>query len=99
MDRMSLIADQKDIDIEEYKGFSKKFLLLGQEEEAIRKLFTPEIIRFFERGEIYHLESSGDQILIFRHLRLASPREIVKLVSYSEQLFLKLQEAHLQLSS
>lgn len=98
-DRMSLIADQKDIDIEEYKGFSRKFLLLGQDEEAIRKLFTPEIIRFFERGEIYHLESSGDKLLIFRHLRLASPREIVKMVSYSEQLFKNLRDVQLQLSS
>jgi hypothetical protein len=31
VDRMSLLAEQKDIDFEEYKNFSKKFMLQGQD--------------------------------------------------------------------
>lgn len=95
LDRMTLIAEQKDIDFDEYKNFSKKFLVQGPDESAIRNLFTPELVRFFERSEIYHLESNGDELLIFRHLRLTSPREIVKMVTYSEKLVEKLQEAAL----
>ncbi|MEK6478005.1 solute carrier family 23 protein [Catalinimonas sp. 4WD22] len=95
LDRMTLIADQKDIDFDEYKNFSKKFLVQGPDESAIRHLFTPELVRFFERSEIYHLESIGKELLIFRHLRLTSPREIVKMVTYSEKLVEKLQEAAL----
>ncbi|WKN31045.1 STAS domain-containing protein [Porifericola rhodea] len=92
LDRMSLIAEQKDIDFNEYKNFSKKFLVQGPDEKAIRKLFNPELIHFFEKGEIYHLESNGNELLIFRHLRLTNPLEIAKMVSYSEKLVEKLQE-------
>ncbi|MDF9797430.1 carbonic anhydrase [Catalinimonas alkaloidigena] len=95
LDRMSLIAEHKDIDFDAYKNFSKKYLVQGPDEAAIRNLFSPSLVKFFERSEIYHLESNGKELLIFRHLRLTSPREIVRMVSYSEKLVEKLQEAAL----
>ncbi len=96
LDRMSLLTEHEDIDFKEYEQFSRKFLLQGVDEESIRKFFSPALVRFFETGDIYHLESNGTEILIFRHLRLISAQELQKMVGYSEKLVHKLQEAVLQ---
>ena len=99
LDRMSLMVAHQDIDFKEYEAFSRKFLLQGPDEESIRKFFSPKLVRFFEKGDIYHLESNGQEILIFRHLRLINAREVEKMVRYSESLVHKLQDAVLQLVS
>ena len=96
LDRMSLMVAHQDIDFKEYKAFSRKFLLQGPDEESIRTFFSPALVHFFERGDIYHLESNGQEILIFRHLRLISAQEVQKMVGYSEKLVRRLQEAVLQ---
>ncbi len=90
LDRISVIAAQQDIDFNEYRNFSRKFLLQGTDEVGIRELFTANLIHFLEKSDIYHLESNGKELLIFRHLRLASPREILKMVAYSKNLVTKL---------
>ncbi|MEM8964894.1 MAG: solute carrier family 23 protein [Bacteroidota bacterium] len=92
LDRISVIAAQQDIDFNEYRNFSRKFLLQGPDEESIRGLFTAKLIHFLEKSDIYHLESNGKELLIFRHLRLASPREILKMVDYSKKLITKLHQ-------
>ena len=99
LDRMSLMVAHQDIDFKEYEDFSRKFLLQGPDEESIRKFFSPALVHFFEQGDIYHLESNGREILIFRHLRLISAQEVQKMVGYSEKLVRRLQEAVLQLVS
>ncbi|MGD1894214.1 MAG: SulP family inorganic anion transporter [Cyclobacteriaceae bacterium] len=95
LDRISIIAAQQDIDFVEYRNFSRKFLLQSPDEAGIRQLFNGDLIQFLERGEIYHLESYGKEILIFRHLRLTSPREILKMVNYSKKLVTKLHQTAL----
>ncbi|MGB3588400.1 MAG: solute carrier family 23 protein [Tunicatimonas sp.] len=92
LDRISVIAAQQDIDFNEYRNFSRKFLLQGTDEAGIRALFTANLIHFLEKSDIYHLESNGKELLIFRHLRIASPREILKMVAYSKNLVTKLHQ-------
>ena len=98
LDRMSIMTAQHDIDFEEYQRFSRKFMLQGPDEESIRKFFSSVLVQFFEQEAIYHLESNGREILIFRHLRLISPREVHNMVGYSEKLVQKLQAAVVQLA-
>lgn len=97
LNRMSLLVAQQDIDFEEHQQFSRKFLLQGPDERSIRKFFSPSLVRFFEQGDIYHLESNGSQILIFRNLRLISAQEMEMMVGYSEKLVQKLHAARTQL--
>ncbi len=97
LNRMSLLVAQQDIDFEEHQQFSRKFLLQGPHEASIRKFFSPALVHFFEQGDIYHLESNGRRILIFRHLRLISAQEVETMVGYSEKLVQKLHAARTQL--
>ncbi len=83
-------AGYEDIDFKTFTEFSNQFTLKGKDKESIRKLFTPELIKFFEYEDIYHLESYHNKLLVFRQLRIASPREILKMNKFSKELVCKL---------
>jgi len=85
-DRMMAFTGYKDIDFEMYPGFSKKFLIMGNEESEIRSFFTPEIIRFFENHQIYHLESNGEALVIFDKIKLARTDETMAFIDYGKEL-------------
>lgn len=85
-DRVMAFTGYKDIDFEMYPDFSKKFLLMGNNESEIRSFFTEEIVRFFENQQIYHIESNGNALLIFNKIKLARTDETIAFVDYGEKL-------------
>ena len=85
-DRVMAYTGYKDIDFEKYPDFSKKFLIMGNNETEIRSFFTNEIIRFFERHQIYHLESNGEALVIFDKIKLARTDETVAFIDYGKEL-------------
>ncbi len=85
-DRVMAFSGYKDIDFEMYPDFSKKFLLMGNEESEIRSFFTPEIIEFFENQQIYHLESNGEALVIFDKIKLARTDETIAFIDYGAAL-------------
>ncbi|PWH82825.1 hypothetical protein DIS18_11395 [Algibacter marinivivus] len=85
-DRVMAFTGYKDIDFEMYPDFSKKFLLMGNNESEIRSFFTDEIIRFFESHQIYHIESNGEALIIFDKIKLARTDETIAFIDYSKEL-------------
>jgi len=91
-DRVMALTGYKDIDFEMYPEFSSKFLIMGNDESAIRSFFTEEIIRFFETHQIYHLESNGEAIVIFDKIKLARTDETMAFIDYGRELVALLDE-------
>ncbi|MEP0265674.1 SulP family inorganic anion transporter [Dokdonia sp.] len=85
-DRVIAFTGYKDIDFDMYPGFSKKFLLMGNNEAEIRSFFTGEIIRFFENHQIYHLESNGESLIVFNKIKLARTDETIAFIDYGKKL-------------
>jgi len=85
-DRVMAFTGYKDIDFEMYPNFSKKFLLMGENESEIRSFFTDEIIQFFENHQIYHLESNGESLVIFDKIKLARTDETIAFIEYGKEL-------------
>ncbi len=85
-DRVMAFTGYKDIDFEMYPDFSKKFLLMGNNESEIRSFFTDEIIRFFENHQIYHIESNGEALIIFDKIKLARTDETIAFIEYGKEL-------------
>ena len=79
-------AGFKDIDIEDHPDFSKRFYLSGKNQEEIKKLFTDELILFFESNPYYHIESSKHGLLILGKERLAGVKEIKALADFGIRL-------------
>lgn len=84
-DRVLSFSGQKDIDFRAFPNFSNNVRLKGDDEEAIRALFTPELIQFLETEEIYHVECIGNALIIFKSLRTAKVAEIKNMVRFSEE--------------
>ncbi|MFK7781550.1 SulP family inorganic anion transporter [Psychroserpens sp.] len=85
-DRVMSHTGYKDIDFEKYPDFSKKFLIMGNNETKIRSFFTNEIISFFESHQIYHLESNGEALVVFDKIKLARTDETIAFIDYCKEL-------------
>ena len=91
-DQVMAFTGYKDIDFEMYPGFSRKFLIMGNQEAEIRAFFTDEIIRFLENHQIYHLESNGEALVIFDKIKLARTDETIAFIDYGKELATLLDE-------
>ncbi len=92
---MQKLADKftnKDIDFEDFPDFSDRFVLHGDSEEEVRRVFTPEILRFFENAESYCCESNGHQLIMYRPKKRIKPDEMSRFLEAAKhcfQLFVK----------
>lgn len=77
------LSGSRDIDFEDFPVFSKNIRLTAEDEEGVRKLFTPELIRFLEEEQVYHIECNGNALIIFKSLRIASTNEIKNMVRFT----------------
>jgi hypothetical protein len=85
-DKVVAFTGYKDINFEMYPEFSKKFLLMGNNESEIRSFFTDEVINFLENHQIYHIESNGEALFIFNKIKLARTDETIEFITYAEEL-------------
>ena len=86
IDRVANLATHQDINIPEFPEFSRRFKLRSQDESSVISFFTKELVLFFESNPTYHIETSGNQMLILKKERLLSPSEIKGMVSFATRL-------------
>ncbi|MFY0712171.1 SulP family inorganic anion transporter [Seonamhaeicola sp. NFXS20] len=86
LERVYAFAGFKDIPIQDHTDFSRRFYLLGDNEQAIKTFFNDDLIHFFESNPYYHVESNGTSLLIFGKERLASIKEIKALFDFGKRL-------------
>ncbi len=80
-----LSINSEDIDFVSHPIFSKKLKLTGEDEQAVRGLFTSELIEFLESEEIYHIECNGNALIIFKSLRISNTGEIKNMVRFTKE--------------
>jgi len=85
LEKVYAFAGFKDIPIKNHDDFSKRFYLLGDNEDDIVKFFTNNVTHFFESNPYYHIESKGNALLVFGKERLASLKEIKALLDFGKR--------------
>ncbi len=85
-DRIASFAGFEDINLDHHEEFSNKYWLKGEDKDAIQQFFSDELVLFFESHPIYHLESNGNGIIIFKRQRLATIDELKALAVYGRGL-------------
>ena len=86
-DRVKVFSGARgDINFVKYAGFSGKFQLSGENEEAIRAFFTDDLISFLEQNETHHIESNGEALMIFKYLHIARTDEVQNMLTFSHNL-------------
>lgn len=96
-DRVKALSGYKQDDLKLYPKISKKFLLMGDSDESINKLFDKNLINFLEEHEIQHIESNGEALMIFHYLHIAPADEMQKMLDFSMELLnrMKLEDSPL----
>jgi MFS superfamily sulfate permease-like transporter len=89
-EKMEDMASNKDIDFENHPIFSKKFLLRGAEETSVRSFFNSEVLSLVESEPIYHLESNGSALIIYRFDRKKKEKEVEQLILFGKKLVLSI---------
>ncbi|WP_028282549.1 hypothetical protein [Olleya marilimosa] len=59
---------------------------MGELTQVIQQFFTDKITHFFESNPYYHIESNGEDLLVFRRERLASIKQIKALYDFGKRL-------------
>jgi hypothetical protein len=70
----------QDINFESHPKFSQKYLLRGGDEQAVRDLFTDDILEWFEGTNGVSVEGRGDRLLFYRQANRADPELIRRLL-------------------
>ncbi|MCP4154416.1 MAG: hypothetical protein GY757_42220 [bacterium] len=67
----------QDIDFEDSPGFSKHYLLQGENEEEIRAFFKPALLEYFREKKITAtIESQGNKLILFKKNKRIKPKHI-----------------------
>jgi hypothetical protein len=64
--QLAKLFGYQDIVIDGRSLFSKNYLLRGQDEAAVRKLFTDDVVAYYERSTSLFTEGNGKQLMIYR---------------------------------
>ncbi|MBI3133891.1 MAG: SulP family inorganic anion transporter [Bacteroidetes bacterium] len=79
VDKLTSMVSGDDINFDSNPAFSKNYLLKGEDAQAVRALFTKDVLEFFESNKDLCLISNGENILLRSHFRFLKPDEIVRL--------------------
>lgn len=91
-EKVADMATSKDIDFEDHPVFSDKFLLRGPKEDEVRNFFTPDILYLIESNPIYHFESNGSKLIIYRFDKKKKEKEVAELIRFGKRLVLTINE-------
>jgi hypothetical protein len=75
-DKIGSVFGKKDINFETAPVFSKRYLLRGEDEESIRKLFKEWVLQYYEQNPGISTEGDGKMLIYYRSSRRVSPDKI-----------------------
>lgn len=89
--KFSELSFGRDIDFEEYPEFSRKYYLRGDDEHAIRRFFTDDLIEFLQTHEPMHVESHRGKLLVYRKREEASATDLKLMIDFVESFLLSIK--------
>ena len=79
----------KDIDFDDFPEFSKRYLLRGSDETAIREFFTPDTLTFFEQlNEKWTIHADGQWLIVYQPSKRIKPANLAAFLEETWKLFL-----------
>jgi len=74
--KIGSLVGYQDIDFETNPAFSKRYLLRGPDEAAVRNTFTMRVLMFFEAEEGLCVEADGRTLIVYRHSKRIKPEDL-----------------------
>ena len=95
-DKVAAKFGQKEISFEFSPEFAKKYLVKGDDEEAVRRLFSPSVMAVFEQQNNLSCEVVENRLLVFRPDRTVKPEDLRDFLDNAVQLLELLRRPSLQ---
>jgi hypothetical protein len=83
----------QDIDFASHPKFSKSFVLRGTNETAVRKLFAPALLEFFETKSQMNVEGQGQHLIVYRPSKRVKPEQLKNLMREGFDVFAQVRAA------
>ena len=80
-----------DIDFQSHSRFSKQYLLQGDDEAAVRAVFSDELLTFFENQQKISVEGNGDQMIFYRPGKRIAPDQCKRFMEEGFGVFTRFQ--------
>ncbi|MFP6597752.1 MAG: hypothetical protein VCC01_09870 [Candidatus Hydrogenedentota bacterium] len=77
----------QDIDFLSHPEFSKKYLLRGEDVDAIDALFRDDILSFFETQTKVSVEGHGQELIYYRAGKRINPEELISFLQDGSEVF------------
>jgi carbonic anhydrase len=91
--RLLDLAIKEDVFFDNTDEFGHDVSIKGKDKEGIKALFKKDLQQFIVNNNKYHIESSSNEMLVFRYFRLMSIEEIKELLEFGEQLINQIQKS------
>lgn len=91
--RIGGLFGYQDIDFGDYPEFSRKYLLRGTNEAAIRSVFDAAVVGHIESLDRAYIEGHPGQLVFYRHTKRARPEEVRGLLEEAFGVFALLKGA------
>ncbi len=78
--KIGQVFGYKDIDFDSHPEFSKRYLLRGENEEAVRATFGDDACSFYESDLKLSTEAAGPQLIHYRSGKRVSPDQISEFI-------------------
>lgn len=90
--RIGQVMGYQDIDFHSHPVFSKRYLLRGTDEAAVRGVFADDVLSHFEAQQKVSTEGGGDQLIFYRSAKRIDPDQIQPFMEEGFRVFNLFQE-------
>jgi hypothetical protein len=87
IDKVGSVLGFQDIDFNSHPEFSKKYLLRGRDEKAVRYTFNFSLLEYFEKKDKLHFEGNGDKLIYYKTGKRISPSDLKSFMDQGIELF------------
>jgi hypothetical protein len=74
--KLGQVFGYQDIDFATHEEFSKRYLLRGEDENAVRSTFNGETLSFYETDRTLSTEARGRQLIHYRAGKRVNPENV-----------------------
>lgn len=85
--KIGSVFGYQDIDFTSRPDFSKRYLLRGDDEMEIKKVFTDEVLSFYEGKINISTEADGDHLIYYREGKTIQSSEVVAFLEEASEVF------------
>lgn len=75
-DKMFSAFGYQDLDFDQHPEFSRQYILRGEDEAAIRRIFNDQVISFYENNPGTFTDAGENQLFVYRAHESLQPEEI-----------------------